>query len=265
MSWMESVADFLNRTRTDPETLIVRDRKGNIDADKTYANITRQEYQDFQDNFGEYEKDLIKKSQEDTSLIDDAKVDSRQAASLMADVNQRNLDRYGASLTPAQRQAMERTQKSGSTLSSIQAVNDARLRQQDLNDSLQASLISIGQGVNVNAQQGLASAASNETARRNAYEQAKAANKAATYQTVGGLASAAIIFSVLSDRRLKKDIKKVGVSPKGTNIYEFGYIGAEGRYRGVMAGEVPWAATEADNGFYKVDYSKVDVEFERVS
>jgi hypothetical protein len=32
-----------------------------------------------------------------------------------------------------------------------------------------------------------------------------------------------------------------------------------------MAAEVPWATVEADNGYMKVDYSKVDVEFKKVA
>ena len=63
---------------------------------------------------------------------------------------------------------------------------------------------------------------------------------------------------------IKHDIKQVDVSPNGTNIYEFKYVGAEGTYRGVMADEVPWAVEEGPSGYQMVDYSKVDVDFVRV-
>lgn len=235
------------------------------DPEATYAQITRDEYMERQRDFGAFEQELINQAQNDTSLIDNARTDSERAVGLMQGVNQRSMERYGTNLTPAQRQQMQRGLATSGTLGRIQAVNDARIAQKDLNNATLASLISIGQGVNVNAQQGLASAAANQAARNNAYEQAKAQSKAATYQTIGGLASSAIMFLAFSDRRLKQDVKKVGVSEKGVNIYEFGYRGAEGRYQGVMASEVPWAVVEADNGFYKVDYSQVDVEFKRVS
>ena len=235
------------------------------DPEATMANITRQEYMDFQNNFGQYEKDLIDKARNDTSLIDAARTDSAEATKLAEGINERILGRYGASVTPAQRQAMERSSESASTLGGIQAVNDAKMRQKDLNEGLAANLISIGQGVNVNAQQMMGTAASAQAQRNAAYESAKAANKAATYQTVGTLASTAILIAAFSDRRLKHDIKKVGVSESGVNIYEFNYTGAEGRYQGVMAAEVPWATVEADNGYMKVDYSKVDVEFKKVA
>ena len=51
-------------------------------------------------------------------------------------------------------------------------------------------------------------------------------------------------------------------------IYEFDYIaglGIAGRYRGVMANEIPQNAVTRRAGEYDmVDYSKIDVEFERI-
>ena len=32
-----------------------------------------------------------------------------------------------------------------------------------------------------------------------------------------------------------------------------------------MAQEVPWASIKDDNGYYMVDYSKVDVPFEKIN
>ena len=72
----------------------------------------------------------------------------------------------------------------------------------------------------------------------------------------------------LSDRLLKENIELVGKSNLGINIYEFDYIDksyGDGRYRGVMAQEVPWASIKDDSGYYMVDYSKVDVPFEKIN
>jgi hypothetical protein len=71
-------------------------------------------------------------------------------------------------------------------------------------------------------------------------------------------------FSGFSDVRLKEDIKLIGKSPSGINIYEFKYKHTSGTWQGVMAQEVPWASTMTDTGYYMVDYSKVDVEFRRI-
>ncbi len=67
-----------------------------------------------------------------------------------------------------------------------------------------------------------------------------------------------------SDMRLKEQIRLVGKSPAGVNVYSFKYKQLPGRYIGVMAQEVPWARHMTDTGYYAVDYSKVDVEFRRL-
>ena len=67
-----------------------------------------------------------------------------------------------------------------------------------------------------------------------------------------------------SDMRLKEDIRFVGKSPAGVNVYSFKYKQLPGRYMGVMAQEVPWARHMTDTGYYAVDYSKVDVKFRRL-
>ncbi len=76
------------------------------------------------------------------------------------------------------------------------------------------------------------------------------------------------IFGV-SDSRLKRDIKKIGKSIDGHNIYKFKYLDEENQYIGVMAEEVyaknPDAVGRMDNGYLGVDYSKIDVEFREVA
>ena len=72
----------------------------------------------------------------------------------------------------------------------------------------------------------------------------------------------------LSDKRLKKNIESIGVSDSGINIYTFEYADekhGKGRYKGVMAQEVPWATIPLDSGYLAVDYNKIDVDFERVN
>ena len=81
---------------------------------------------------------------------------------------------------------------------------------------------------------------------------------------IGGAVKTFFSGFKFSDQRLKADIKLVGKSPSGINIYSFKYKHTDGTYEGVMAQEVPWARTMTDTGFYMVDYSKVDVEFRRL-
>ena len=70
-----------------------------------------------------------------------------------------------------------------------------------------------------------------------------------------------------SDISLKENINLVGKSNSGINIYEFDYKDKKfgsGRYRGVMAQEVPQASLMSDEGYLMVDYSKIDVPFEEI-
>tara|TARA_R110000765_G_scaffold370809_1_gene461030 strand:+ start:1098 stop:1838 length:741 start_codon:yes stop_codon:yes gene_type:complete len=71
-----------------------------------------------------------------------------------------------------------------------------------------------------------------------------------------------------SDVTLKENINLVGQSKSGINIYEFDYINKKygnGRYRGVMAQEVPSASFVGPEGTLMVDYSKLDVQFEELN
>ena len=83
-----------------------------------------------------------------------------------------------------------------------------------------------------------------------------------------GLSIASSISTLFpSDRRLKENIKQVGISPKGYNIYEFNYKGGKTRFRGAMAQDVikknPMAVG-IDQNHLTVDYSKIDVNMEVV-
>ena len=76
-------------------------------------------------------------------------------------------------------------------------------------------------------------------------------------------------FPGFSDIRLKKNISRVGKSAQGHNIYTFEYIDKDkfghGLYRGVMAQELESHSVRRDsNGYYKVNYDTIDVNFERI-
>jgi hypothetical protein len=66
--------------------------------------------------------------------------------------------------------------------------------------------------------------------------------------------------SIFSDRRLKRNITKIGTRPDGLGVYEFEYVWGGGRQIGLMAQEVqevyPDAVGEA-GGYLTVNYSKV--------
>jgi hypothetical protein len=112
--------------------------------------------------------------------------------------------------------------------------------------------------------------------RKTAADEARAA---ATEQLVGGISDVAAggakavgNFAMsglsVSDRRLKKNTKLIGSSPSGLKIYAFEYINkifGEGVWQGVMSDEIPQnAVIKHSDGFDRVDYSKLDVEFKQI-
>ena len=84
----------------------------------------------------------------------------------------------------------------------------------------------------------------------------------------GGLSSLGSMFAG-SDRKLKQNIKLIGGSPSGLNIYAFEYIDkafGDGVFQGVVSDEIPQhAVVKHKDGYDMVDYSKIDVEFKKIS
>lgn len=177
-------------------TLSQTSTQSNVDTSDlaaVYANITRQQYDDFYKDFGGLENDLIARSQNDTSLVDQAKKDAPKAASIGSGIAERNASRYGIGLMPDQLKARGAETARAGALGYSDAVNNARVAQKDVNDSLLSKIIDIGAGVNSSALGQLGSAASDATARKNAYSQAKASSQANTYSAIGSLGAAAIL------------------------------------------------------------------------
>lgn len=166
-------------------------KRGQVDPEKTLANITQAEYENYLNEVQPIELQLIDKAQNDTSLIDQARVDRDNSNQLMQGVIDRNASRYGAALTPAQIEQQKQSLAVGTTLGGIQGVNDARVAQKDANRALMTDLIDIGQGVNRSSLASLGNAASAAAQRESAYKNAKAQSKAQTYSMLGTLGAAA--------------------------------------------------------------------------
>ena len=74
---------------------------------------------------------------------------------------------------------------------------------------------------------------------------------------LGGLAGAAPGILAMSDRRMKRRIRRIGTTPGGTPLYAFNYVFGGPRRIGVMADEAPRDAVINIGGFNFVDYAKV--------
>ena len=126
-------------------------------------------------------------------------------------------------------------------------------------------------------------------ARKNAADAARASAKADLIGGIGGLLDAGVaaasggligggnpaiakaagaIQGAGSDRRLKKDIKLIGLSPSGLKIYSFKYKNTsfgKGIFQGVMSDEIPsHAVIKGTDGFDRVNYDKIDVQFKNI-
>jgi hypothetical protein len=73
----------------------------------------------------------------------------------------------------------------------------------------------------------------------------------------------AVGLSMLSDRRLKTNVRKIGETPNGANLYKWDWTNEGSRLAGdqstvgVIAQEVPDAAFMGPDGYLMVDYGRV--------
>lgn len=119
-------------------------------------------------------------------------------------------------------------------------------------------------------QQGLAGAAT--TYGNMAQGQASMYNAGvnAQGQMYGAVLGAGATLAARSDRRLKEDVKLVGVDERtGLNLYEFTYKnGAGTKYIGVMADEAkvkyPNAVFTMPDGYDAVNYTALGIEFKQI-
>ena len=150
---------------------------------------------------------------------------------------------------------------------------------QEMEMSRQSTLLGISMGEASGANQALQQAYANQMSaganQANMMGQQAAAMYGMAGQTMQAgnqLLSAGVqaygYSQINSDRRLKKNINKIGESPSGLNIYSFEYKDSkygEGLFQGVMSDEIPQKAVSSSvDGYDYVDYSMLDVEFKQI-
>ena len=163
------------------------------DPEKTYADVNKSQYYNYIRDFRDFEEQQIQDATTDTSLIEGAREDAAIQSRVAQGIQQRNLERYGSELTPAERAEMARANQRGGALNLSNAVNNAQIQQEEANTRKLADLINVGQGVNRSSLGQLQSAAQDANSRKQAYKSAKAQTKAQNAGMVGSLASAAIL------------------------------------------------------------------------
>ena len=167
------------------------------DPEKTFADITRQDYESYVQDYRGFEEKLMA-AKDDTSLIDRAPEDAAKQAEIARGVQQRNISRYGgAGLSVAQQQQQQVANQRQEQLGLAGGLNTARVAQKDINQSTLADLINIGQGVNRSSIEGLGTASANSAAKASAYKNAKAQHSSNMVGMGASLASAAIMAFTL--------------------------------------------------------------------
>ena len=73
----------------------------------------------------------------------------------------------------------------------------------------------------------------------------------------------------VSDVRLKTNIQRIGTAAHNLPLYAFSYLDEGGVYEGVMAQDVmnvmPAAVVVGEDGYYRVKYEMLGIEFRRIA
>ena len=159
------------------------------DPAKTFADETLRQYELEVGLTKEFEKDLIKKSKEQ-ALIDTAVDDIAVQQNLAQGIVDRSRSRYGVATTGAfnleQRRATDRSRVNIAS----DALNTARISQDETNTALLNALSNISNEINkTNLNMG-ASAAQNFTQMENSYKAARAQHKSNKYGIIGSFIGA---------------------------------------------------------------------------
>ena len=156
------------------------------------------------------------------------------------------------------------------SMNQFNAGNQTNANQFGANTDFQARQLAAGGDMTVQGlEYGQLSDAANIAGGQSANANANLANQKSqiTGAAIGGIDAVAGVLSK-SDRRLKKNIKLIKLSPSGLKIYSFKFkddILEEKTYQGVMSDEIPKEAVVShEDGFDRVNYSMLDVEFKLI-
>ena len=130
----------------------------------------------------------------------------------------------------------------------------------------QSTLLGIEYGGMAGANAGVQSAYSNQMASFG-HQSSMLNSQIGMWGDIYGGVAQGIGSAVGSDRKLKKNINKIGKSPSGINIYSFEFKDSKygkGLFQGVMSDEIPQEAVVRVDGYDYVKYGMLDVEFKQI-
>jgi len=160
-------------------------------ARSAQSQVTRQQFEDYK-KLVQPEEDKLVQLTTDTSIIDSASDRATNASNVQEGITQRNIERYGSELTPAQRLELSKQQNRNRTLTDISAQNFAQRdqMQRNLNNLLTLGNTGVQQQMRGNQMLGIASG--NEASRQAAFKQDQANSRAQRANTIGTVAMLAL-------------------------------------------------------------------------
>jgi len=260
------------------------------------------DYYDYQqETFRPLEQGLVKKAQEmDTEayrqeMAAEASAASARAFSTSNAMNQRSMAARGVNPNSGAARGTSTATGLQQAAMRAQSMTGARQSARDRADAAQYQAAGLGRGLATNSlaayqgATGAGTAAGNMGMAAGNQYQAGLAGAASTYGSMTGSqaglygqamnaqgeffgAAIGAGATLASDRRLKKNISRVGIDENtGLNLYQFNYIDElkdDGTYIGVMADEVkakyPEAVITMSNGFDAVNYEDLGIEMIKV-
>jgi hypothetical protein len=256
-----------------------------------------------QDTFRPLEQGLVQRAQEmDTDayrqeMAAEASAASARAFSTSNAMNQRSMAARGVNPNSGAARGASAATGLQQAAMRAQSMTGARQGARDRADAAQYQAAGLGRGLATNSLQAFQGASGAGSAALGSYQSPgaqyqsglsgagsmygqMAGTQASVYsnamnsraQMLGTALGAGVGIAALSDRRLKKNISRVGVDGNtGLNLYQFNYIDElddDGTYIGVMADEVrakyPEAVITMSNGFDAVNYEDLGIEMTKV-
>tara|TARA_R110002020_G_scaffold75886_3_gene192842 strand:- start:4798 stop:5718 length:921 start_codon:yes stop_codon:yes gene_type:complete len=185
-------------------------------------------------------------------------------AQAMANSGQLASQKASASIGQQERANQQRSLAETSRIDMLHRQGEAGIEEKEMNR--QSTLLGMQMGQLTGANTAVAQSQQNQMAANASLANLHGQQAASQMQAAGQMFSTA--GQMASDRRLKKNISKIGQSPSGLNIYNFEYRDSkygEGLFQGVMSSEVPQEAViQMDNGYDAVNYNMLDVEFKQI-
>jgi len=187
-------------------------------------------------------------------------------AQTMANQGQLASQQASISIGQQERANQQRSLSETSRIDMLQRQGEASVEEREM--SRQSTLLGMQMGQLTGANAALQQSQQNQMAANASLANMQGQQAAGQMQAAGQLFSVAgQMATSSSDRRLKKNINKIGESPSGLNIYSFEYknpTNGSGLFQGVMSDEIPQEAVVNNGEYDMVNYNMLDVEFKQI-